>query len=269
MKRSSYIAALVLVSLCSAARGQATLEMMRLKLRQFDYVRVVQLADSLLKEKEVLQHNELIEIYETRGIAQYSLQELDGALVSFTALLQTAPDHALDPARTSPKIIRFYDEIRQSLAQRQSAANQPLVRVDTLRIYPAADKKVPGALARSLLWPGWGHLHLQRRGSGIALSAANLALLGSAVWSAAECRDKEHAYLAATTESLIAERYKSYNRTYKTRNACLVGYTLFWLLSQADLLIFHPPAVEPTAGRIIPGVELTGQGIHYSCTIAF
>jgi hypothetical protein len=264
MRKRAHILTLAILFLTTAAHAQATLEMMRLKLRQFDYARVVGLADTLLQQAS-LTPNERIEILETQGIAQYSLQELDGALATFAALLKIAPDCTLDPGKTSPKIIRFFDEIKESLAQQKAAA--ATVRIDTVRLYDQGGRKLPGAMVRSLLWPGWGHLYQQRRNTGIALAAANLALLGSSLYFAGDCRDKQHAYLSAAEESLIAGRYQSYNTAYKTRNALIASYALFWLLSQADLLIFHPPPAGSAAAWIVPNVELTGQGIKYSCTI--
>ncbi|HNW61313.1 MAG TPA: hypothetical protein PKI62_16705, partial [bacterium] len=68
----------MLALLSPAAQGQATLEMMRLKMRQFDYPRVASLADSVLHQS-ALTPAERSEILETKGIALYSLQELDGA----------------------------------------------------------------------------------------------------------------------------------------------------------------------------------------------
>ena len=264
--KAAWLGALMLALLSPAAQGQATLEMMRLKMRQFDYPRVASLADSVLHQS-ALTPAERSEILETKGIALYSLQELDGAQRAFAALLTAAPDHTLDPARTSPKIIQFFDEIKASLA-RQHAVAAP-VRVDTLRIYDTSGQRLTGALARSLVWPGWGHLQLQRRPSGAILAAANLLLLGSTLYAAADCRDKQRAYLAATDDAAIAACYKSYNTAYKTRNALAASYALFWMLSQADLLLLHPPAAGPAAARIVPQVEWTGDGIRYSCTIPF
>ncbi len=262
MKKIRYITALLVLALLSAAHSQATLEMMRLKLRQFDYPRVVALADTLLLRAQLIP-DERKEILETKGIALYSLQELDGAQAAFAALLAAAPDHILDPARTSPKIIQFFNEIKASLARQEEAA--AAVRVDTLRLYDPGGQRLPGALARSLLWPGWGHLHLQREKTGIALAAANLVLLGSTLYVTAECRNRQRTYLAATETADIRARYLSYNTAFKTRNALAASYALFWLFSQADLLILHPPASGPSATRL----EWTGTGVRYSCSLPF
>ena len=268
MRRAGYIIVL-LCALASAASAQATLEMMRLKLRQSDYGRVIELADTLLQHQEQLEKAELIELYEIRGVAQYSLQQLDGALASFAALLTVAPQHTLDPEKRSPKIIRFFDEVRQSLARQREAAAPAVTRIDTLRLIVPVHDKLAGAMRRSLLLPGWGHLYLGRRGSGAALTAVNALLLGSTVWSISNCRNRQHAYLAAAAAPEIADCYQMYNRAYQTRNTLIASYALFWLVSQADLLMLHPPSAGPQAAWIVPAVEWRSGTFLCSCTIQF
>lgn len=266
MRKTLCILAL-LCAFTAAAQAQATLEMMRLKLRQFDYTRVIELADTLLQHQEKLPRQELIEVYETRGVAQYSLQQLDAALASFAALLAVAPEHRLDPGNTSPKIIRFFEEIRQSLARQQTAEPAAASRVDTLRLIDPGPGRLAAAMRRSLLWPGWGHLYLERRQTGAALAAAHLALLGTTVWAAVECRDRQKEYLAATVPAQINSRYDSWNRSYRRRSGLAAATALLWVASQADLLIFHPPAAS--TAWIYPSIDLERRSLLCSCSIFF
>ena len=251
--------------------GGLELEMMQQKFKNFQYSEVVVLAEKALSTKASISEQNLIKIYEMKAIAHYSLMDMTASLNSFLELLKMDDNYSLDPVQTSPKIIHFFNEIKSNLQQKveQPVAPIPVVKPDTVRIFIDKTGPIKGSLTRSLLLPGWGHLHSASKTKGLFLGTASVLTLGSGLYYIFDCKDKEKCYLNETDKALMDSKYKNYNTSYKIRNTLILSYTAIWLYSQVDLLVFHKH--QPTENRttyIQPSLTHDGTPV-LSCKIKF
>ncbi|NIA30817.1 MAG: hypothetical protein GWP06_13005 [Actinobacteria bacterium] len=224
----------------SAQTRSVEIEIMQQHLVNFEYDSVVTMAEKMLADKSSFSVKELLEIYRMKAIAHYSLLEMNAALNSFVEILKINPDYSLDPVRTSPKIVKFFNEIKSNFRQKTSPPEtiQP-VKTDTVKLIMDTGSVYRNTLIRSMLLPGWGHLYLQSRKKGWFLSVLSTAALGSAIYYIFDSRDKQKAYLNEIYPSNMDIRYNAYNRSYKTRNILISTYALLWLYSQTDILVFQ------------------------------
>jgi hypothetical protein len=100
------------------------------------------------------------------------------------------------------------------------------------------NKEINSAIAKSLIVPGWGHLHLKNNTKGWILTTASTAILGSMIYFILDANKKENNYLAETNATLIQQKYGDYNSSYKIRNLLIASYAAIWLYSQIDILFF-------------------------------
>ncbi len=232
---------------CMLFSGDATaqttpveIEIMQQHLKNFEYDSVITMSEHLLKEKSSLAASDLVEIYRMKAIAHYSLLEMNAALYSFVEILKIDPEFSLDPVQTSPKIVKFFNEIKNNFQNKAAPSEkvQP-ARIDTVKLIMDTSITYRNTLARSMLLPGWGHLYLQRKKKGWILCALSAATLGSAIYYIFDSHDKQKAYLNEIDLSYMNIRYNAYNRSYKMRNALISTYALLWLYSQTDILVFQ------------------------------
>jgi len=243
----------------SAAAGR-DLAQLEQRLRRFDYNGVIALAGDFLARTDSLSAQQVNEIYRLKAMAHYSLLEMNEALGCFMHILKRDPDYRLDPLKTSPKIIRFFEQIRSQCRPQPPPAPVTVLRTDTVRILTDEVKPFKGAVARSLLLPGWGHCALGNRTLGRWLGAISAATLTATLYSIIDCQNQENRYLRQTELDRIRESYNSYNRAYKRRNALIAGYALIWLYAQTDLLLLRRPPIPGRVGFRLcphPGVELS------------
>ncbi|NOY61225.1 MAG: hypothetical protein GXO75_20125 [Calditrichaeota bacterium] len=229
----------------SAQTRSVEIEIMQQHLVNFKYDSVVTMADKMLADKRSFSESELLEIYRMKAIAHYSLLEMNAALNSFVEILKIDPEYSLDPVRTSPKIVKFFNEIKSNIQQKASPPEtiQP-VKTDTVKLIMDTGSVYRNTLARSMLLPGWGHLYLQNHKKGWLLSVLSTATLASAIYYIFDSRDKQKAYLNEIDPSMMDKKYNSYNRSYKTRNIFISAYAVLWLYSQTDILVFQGKSIK-------------------------
>ena len=119
----------------AAQDGTLEVEIVRQKFRNFEYDSVITYASKALAEKEHFSSENLIDIYELKAISHFSLLEMNASLSSFLEMLKIDPDYSLDPVKTSPKILSFFEELKKSYQPevRDETARQT-AKIDTVRI---------------------------------------------------------------------------------------------------------------------------------------
>jgi tetratricopeptide (TPR) repeat protein len=208
------------------------------KFKSFEYLEVLSLSDKLLARRQELSEKELTQILEMRAISYYSLGETESSLNSFLEILKIKPEFELDPVKTSPKIISFYQEVRSSFLAEQEDSIRDRQALDSLRAVIQTDtyREFRGSMIRSIILPGWGHLHAGYSPKGWLLATISAVTLGAAIYFTVDMNSKENAYLNETDRALIESKYDQYNTAYKTRNILIATYSAAWLYSQIDLL---------------------------------
>jgi len=205
--------------------------------RQFKYEQVIEkgrflLADSYASKKDSLQ------IYQFMLSSAYALDDTIMARSIIKEILRTEPSFTLDARNTSPKIIEFFNYIKQQIVHKEPPATEI-----TEERRPPLQKQVPplkaSYLVAAALFPGSGHWLSGEKNSGYMRSAASAALLAGIVYTAVETNRRHDAYLSASAEADFDSEYNRYNAFYKLRNTLLIGYGLWSLYNLYDLQQRH------------------------------
>jgi hypothetical protein len=248
MKRIIYFITIIIsLSLIFSAVAQSQsleIELMQHHFKNFEYRQVISIAEKLLLKKEDLSSSDLLKVYELKAISHYSMTEMEAALNNFIELLKIEPDYTLDPARTSPKIMSFFQQIKTSLQtpMKPKTMISPKIKIDTVCVYVDSSRNFRKAMVRSLVLPGWGHLYLGHKKKGWFLTTTSVVSLGASFYFLSDCDHKQTAYLNEINPTKIANKYNQYNRSYQVRNLSILCYLLIWSYSQVDLLTIKQPA---------------------------
>jgi hypothetical protein len=224
-----------------AQMGAVEIDILRQRFKNFEYDSVVTLADRILRERQDLSQQDQIDLLQMKAISHYSILEMNAALSCFLEILKLNPQYSLDPIRTSPKILSFFNEVKSSFLRERylPAAPERMAIPDTIRAVGDNGTVLRRAITRSLVLPGWGHFYLKQKKKALFLTTASLVSLCGGIYFSSNCRDKERAYLNETDKLLMNDRYEKYNRSFKVRNSLIASYAAIWLYSQADLLVFQ------------------------------
>jgi len=246
----------VFISDAQAQMSSVEIDILRLKFRNFEYDSVITLAAKLLQERESLSTADQIKVLEMKAISHYSLLEMNASLSCFLEILKLDSSYELDPIKTSPKILSFFNEIKAGF--QQEAASPPAASADTAKeiIQKPAPSVTPlrNAMARSLLLPGWGHHYLHESKKAWPLCLAGAITLGAGIYFAFDCREKERDYLNEIDKAQMDAKYQKYNRSYQARNILLSSFAAIWLYSQIDILLFQKQSPRQVSATLSPNV---------------
>jgi len=233
---------LILFSQLSNAQPEKEIEQLRKQYETFQYSSLVNKADNLLYDKERFTDQILINIYSLKGASHFAMGDIKNSRKTFRELLKIDNDHQLDNITYSPKILELYNDIKAEFLDiripekgKSQGKNEEIINNDFQR---STFSEFNLALAKSLILPGWGHLHVNNNTKGWILSSASIITLGSMIYFIADANTKENKYLRETNSLHIKNRYDAYNDAYKIKNILIATYSIIWLYSQIDLLFF-------------------------------
>jgi hypothetical protein len=255
VKKLFFLAAIfLLLTTEGLPQDKATfLDSLRQKLENFDYTGTINLADSLLKFINNPTPSQLIEIYRMKGISEFSLQEDQASKKSFLSILGIDKNYELDSAKTSPKIISFFDDIKKDFIADYNKQRKYNFEIDSLysaQIRKRSEENIVDfkkSLVRSLVLPGWGHIYLGEKTKGIILTTLSSASLVSMIYFIFDSNSKFNDYNRATDPLIIASNRDSYYESNKWKNISMISFAVLWLYSQIDLLFLHNFTVQNSA----------------------
>jgi hypothetical protein len=256
MIKKTFLVSVILLLLAAKGLPQSKatfLDSLKQKLENFDYTGTINLADSLLKFINNPTPSQLVEIYRMKGISEFSLQEDQAAKKSFMSILGIDKNYELDSAKTSPKIITFFDGIKKDFIADYSKQSKYNFEIDSLYSAQMRMRSVENinrfknSMYRSLVLPGWGHLYLGEKPKGIILTALSSVSLVSAIYYIFDSNSKFDDYVRATDPLVIASKRDSYYESNSWKNISLITFSVLWLYSQIDLLFLHDFTVQNTA----------------------
>lgn len=128
-------------------QGEIEAELPRLRehVKRGRYADAVALANRLIGGAD-LTGSQIVTIHRELGTALVALGREDLAKEAFSALLAQQPDAELDGIRTSPKVLRAFDEARKALqAASKAAEHKPQKAKDIHRSGSAVQAKSPAA----------------------------------------------------------------------------------------------------------------------------
>ncbi len=223
-----------------------TIEKLQKEYMAFNYENVIKLAGEMLSQKK-FSSDQLIQIYQMKGIAYFSLGDEESAKESFIKLLEEDSNYSMNPNQISPKIISFFNETKVNF-QAEIEQDKPLI--DSLKIVrenlTAEYMNYKSAVVKNLILPGWGQFQLGNSTKGIIYSVLSVASVASTIALIVDTNKKENAYLNENNKSLIVGKYDQYNSSFKTRNLLIATTALIWIASQVDILFFSNEYVGNT-----------------------
>ncbi|MBN1560371.1 hypothetical protein JW998_08980 [candidate division KSB1 bacterium] len=253
----------------SGQEAAADLTSLQQAFQSFDYDSVIDLAAQALRQPQRFTPEQLISIHEMKAVSHYAKAEMSQARDSFVAILKIDSLYAPDPVKTSPKIIAFFNSLKQESEYRTTEHQQPppekIVIHDTVMVVQQTLGAYKMSVPVSLVFPGAGHLLMGETGRGAVLLALSTATLATAIYYSYESRQKEDDYMNALDDAAIRSTYNAYNSAYRTRNALWAAYAAVWIFSQTDLLLFHERrqnitlSLAPSCSELSPMLSFTVQ----------
>ena len=237
-----------------AQQGKDSISVLKNELESFNYAKVITHADRLILHKEILSKATLIEIYRMKATAQFSLSDLEGADTTFNDLLSIDTTYVLDSSNTSPKIITFFNQLKQNYLSALAQKKQEItIKPDTVFVMDESSfYRLKQAVIRSVIFPGLGHIYLNQNLKGITLTSLTAVTLSSMIYFIIDSNKKQSIYLNAHDDIAVQSNYNDYNSSYKFRNYSIIAFAAVWLYSQIDLLFFSNINLSFFSGSVSP-----------------
>jgi hypothetical protein len=145
----------------------------------------------------------------------------------FAMLLSLYPTYSLDPVLTSPKILVIFNEAKQAFL----SSKKPVQETKIIPIEMGSSS----ISYRTILFPGWGQLHIGRKTSGTIFLSAGIATLGSGITFEFLRSNARQDYLKEKNPLEIDEKYKNYNWYYKADIVSFVAFAITYIASEIDV----------------------------------
>jgi len=193
---------------------------------------VITQGQKLLRENNSLNKNMLEEIHKYLALSFYNVGEQDSSRSHFYSLLSLNPDFEPDPVKTSPKILSFFQDIKNSFQKEDEAEIAAL----PYKSYVFVEDIRPKAALRSLAFPGWGQLYKDQDSKAYILGGS---FLGSALVTAITYsleQNRRDTYLDENNPAKVDSRYDDYNNMSKARRVFQYTAIAIWAVSISDAL---------------------------------
>ncbi|MEE9432200.1 MAG: hypothetical protein V3V16_14210, partial [Melioribacteraceae bacterium] len=219
------------------------------KYESFEYEKVISLSKKVFNSGEKLERSDSRSVFTMLAVSYFSISQKDSARSEFVKILQMDKNHKLNPQIISPKIISYFEQIKNDF--KIIFKNVPIKKEPPKNILVSEPEQITNeksivqtSLSRSLLLPGMGHLYLGNKTKGWLLTTASTLTLGSMIYFIIETNNKEALYLSETNLELVKQKYSTYDTSYKIRNSLIISYAVMWLYSQIDLLFFSEDLIS-------------------------
>jgi hypothetical protein len=230
---------LLLCSVSAAQNYSDSLRQIENDFKSFRYEEVIKSSENLL-EINTIPSGVKTELLMMKGISHFVILEDTLAKQSFLEILKIDPSYFPDTIITSPKIIKFFNDIRENYAWYYTPQDTVLQMeqeikpsaVDSMKLY---SRTFRGSVVRSLLLPGLGHLYLDQEIGWYLTIPAGISFITS-VYYIFDTNNRREDYLHSQDPDEISEKYKEYNSSYKVRNVSIIIFSAIWLFSQFDIL---------------------------------
>lgn len=195
-----------------------------------EFDKAINRGQSLLTGDGKFDKDELITIHQFTALSFYHVGKIDSARSHFLSLLSIAPAFELDPIKISPKIIDFFNQLKEEIPDR--GTDTPIgytkyVFVEDLR---------PGATLRSMVLPGWGQIHKGQKKRGWIMGGAFLSSFAATGISLYLEKKNHDEYLDSSTPSAIEENYQTYDDWFKRRKFFTISTLSIWAVAVLDAL---------------------------------
>jgi hypothetical protein len=233
--------------------------------KNFEYNKVITLAESLITSDTKLPLPLLMDLFLLKALSHYNRGEEIAAQISFIAVLELNPGYELDPVENSPKIIHFFEQVKEEYLKQQEqiqvTEQEPVTSDSSIMKVKKKSVIARSALLRSAVLPGWGHRYLKKKTKGVILNSLAVSTALASIYYTFHTHNKEDDYLHEINITKIENRYQAYNNAYKVRNVFICSYLFIWLYTQFDLLMFQDQKIADRSA----GILLQPSCNYYNC----
>ncbi len=125
---------LLSINIFSQINGDS-LKILKKQFESFEYQKAINRANQLLAGKDTISKANLKEIYRMKGISHFSINQDDSARYSFRQILKLDSTYNLDSSKTSPKIVAFFNDIKNNFRKEQVEIRKlAAARTDTVYV---------------------------------------------------------------------------------------------------------------------------------------
>lgn len=197
--------------------------------KMFEYQKVLDKGSFLLADAFITK-NDSMQILTYMLNAAYALNDTTNARAFIETILKADSNHNLDPRDNSPKIIEFYNYIKEQ------AIVYPTKNQNELDDNNKQQTRRLSALpfVTTLAFPGSGHIINKDYKKGYIYSSISAVLLSGIIITAIKTDDYHARYFNAQ-DGNFSKLYDDYNSVYKTRNILIGAYLALSLYSLFDL----------------------------------
>ncbi len=213
-----------------------------------NFKRVVELSGRAVDAYADYPTEQLVLVYQYRAMAFYNLGSEMEAAGSFKAALSLQPELVLDPVTVSPKIRKFFDEIKAGYRTENVSPLQPVetryIQLEDLR---------PQAVWRSMILPGWGQHYKGQEVKGYIIFSGFLVNTIGLITAVIYEKSSRDAYLDATLPDEIESRFQEYERWNNVRRVLTGTGVAIWLYAFGDALWSVTPTGTDVSVTVSPG----------------
>lgn len=216
--------------------------------RSFKYRRVIEKGKFLLSDPYVTKEDSLT-IYKYMLNAAYALADTVEAKNVIRQIIKCDPKFVLNPQETSPKIIEFFNHVKNQIRHHIPIIPTQPSQNEGRRRKPLVYRPLPlRTMLYSVLLPGNGHLYQNFIGKGIRFTGISLGLIGGIAYTAVQTTKRHDAYMRARQGADFNRLYDDYNRMYKIRNLLIGAFVAWDIYVLFDLQKEWQISLQPASG---------------------
>ena len=221
----------------SQSQQQSLFQQMTQAFRQLDYETAKKIGRQIEAGFKSYTPIELLETHKILGVIAYQDGNLPEANGQFEQALSIDRTARLDSVYVSPKIIKFFNDLKESYNSRTKADETE--KSVQYRYLVQPDPR-PAATLRSIILPGWGQLYKNDKRKGyILVGSTATVILTTALFHFVQ-KEAHDQYLKASDPKIIEQKYDKYNSFYKLRNNTALLAGGIWLYAFFDALLAEP-----------------------------
>lgn len=229
-----YIRSLILihifVSILVGQNSKINVSQIEEAYNNINFERSIILSDQAIENDTLYSINELVEIYKIRGFTFFHLGKEQDAESAFNTVLSLNPNLELDPVTISPKIIDFFNGLKQAVSKIEPP------KISFKNKYILVEDPRPSAAWRSLILPGWGQHYKGEENKAYLLFSAFALNSTALIVSVIQEKFNRDEYLKSRENDSIQSKYDTYNAWFKARQYLTYSEIIIWTYAFADAL---------------------------------
>lgn len=195
-----------------------------------NFERSILLSGQAIENDTLYSVDELVEIYKLRGFTFFHLGKEKEAEKAFNTVLTLHPNLELDPVTVSPKIIDFFNGLKQENTTTISNT------INLENKYILVEDPRPSSALRSLILPGWGQYYKGEKNKSYIVFSVFTLNSTALIISLIKEKSSRDDYLNSKEANTIQSKYDTYNSWSKTRQYLTYSEIIIWAYAFADAL---------------------------------